>query len=89
MVYIAEEEKLSNWSNFFIMDGNCTVRAATYKIVFIRDDYVTEHTQDLINLPPKEFLILNKTLIKTNLLYVCFGATAPSGTGPPFHEVSR
>jgi hypothetical protein len=53
MVYIVEEEKLSYWSNYCIMDGNCTVRAATYKIMFIRDDYVTEHIQNLINLPPK------------------------------------
>ena len=46
MVYIAEG-KLSNLSNYLIMDGTCTVRAATYKIMFIRDDYVTEHIQNV------------------------------------------
>jgi len=32
MVYIAEEEKLSNLSNYFIMDGKSTVCVATYKL---------------------------------------------------------
>jgi len=76
MVYIAEEQKLSNWSYYFIMDGNRTVRAATYKIMFICD-YVTEHAQNIISLPPKEPLILNRTLIKTNLLYVRFWGEIP------------
>jgi len=76
MVYIAEEEKPSNWSNYCtsIMDGNSTVCVATYKIMFIRDDYLTEHTgiQNTVSVTPKEFLILKKTLITTNFLCFCF-----------------
>jgi len=47
------------------------------QIMYIRDDYVTEHIQNLSSIPPKEFLIPNRTLIQTNLLHVCLWRDSP------------
>ena len=92
-VCIAEKEKLPKLSNYFIMDGNSTVYVATYKLSSYVMITLTEHLHNLISIPPKELLILNRTLIKTNLFHVCFRRDSPS---PPsvrqgllIHQVSR